>query len=165
MPLKCSCKKCDWYQLWGQGDQYRNNETERPAGRNTTKPVMSLCMTEDQYVHKMMEWASRREKKIDWDSSSAYRKTRRDENLKSANTNSSDTVIPQSSNARLCAAKVKARYGWEGEKLLSFSASPTLPLQASLQPSSKHCYVSSSMRTPFSEAWYTVLTILIKPWK
>lgn len=64
MPLKCSCKKCDWYQLWGQGDQYRNNETERPAGRNTMRTMMSLCMTEDQYVQKMMEWLQWGRKKL-----------------------------------------------------------------------------------------------------
>lgn len=87
------------------------------------------------------------------------------ENPTSSNTSSRDTVIPQSSDIRLCSAKVKARYGWEGGKLLSFSAFPTLPLQTALQPSSQHCYMSSSMRAPFSEAWHTVLTLLMKPWK
>lgn len=64
MPLKCTCKKRDWHQLWGQSDQYRNNEKARPAGRNTMKSMMSMCMTEDQYVWKMMEWVWMRGKKM-----------------------------------------------------------------------------------------------------
>lgn len=130
MSLKCTCKKRDWHQLWGQSDQYRNNEKGRPEGRNTMKSMMSMCMTEDQYAQKMMEWVSMREKN-DSESSSVCRKTKRTGNLTPANIDANDV----GDKWRSCPLYIgcfsvqdKAGYGYEWINVL-FSEPKPLNLQ------------------------------------